>query len=111
MSLPPDFSQTLHNRSDGQLYEAIAHPEDYLPEALDAIRAEFARRNLPAQPAEIAQHATEKRAWKSGFRTPFKRIVAVATVLLGVFFLLNSGSDIQLGFGFVLISQGLLNWD
>lgn len=39
----------------------------------------------------------------------FKRIVAIATVLVGLVFVLNTASDIQLGFGLVLISMGLLN--
>lgn len=38
----------------------------------------------------------------------FKKIIAIASVLVGIVFLLASASDIQLGFGVVLISQGLL---
>lgn len=39
----------------------------------------------------------------------FKNIVAIVSVVAGVVFLFNAGSDIQLGFGVVLIITGLLN--
>lgn len=39
----------------------------------------------------------------------FKKVVAWLSVLAGVFFVANSATDIQLGFGVVLITNGLLN--
>jgi len=41
----------------------------------------------------------------------FKRIIAAAAVLLGVVFLFNSASDIQLGSGAILIAVGALGWE
>ena len=38
----------------------------------------------------------------------FKKIIAAASIALGIFFILNTVSDIQMGFGCVLILQGLL---
>jgi len=35
MPLPTEFAQKLPQRSDKELYEALAHAEDYLPEALE----------------------------------------------------------------------------
>lgn len=39
----------------------------------------------------------------------YKRIIASVSFLLGLMFLVNLTSDIQLGFGCVLIIMGLLN--
>ena len=39
----------------------------------------------------------------------FKKIVAVVSVVLGFVFLMNSASDIQIGFGAVLVAIGLLS--
>lgn len=38
----------------------------------------------------------------------FKIVICVVACLLGVFFLTKAVSDIQIGFGLVLIVQGLL---
>ena len=38
----------------------------------------------------------------------FKKVVAWVSVIFGVFFILNSATDIQLGFGIVLITNGLM---
>lgn len=45
------------------------------------------------------------------FEKGFKKVISVVQIFLGVFFLLNSASDIQLGFGLVLVTQGLLNYE
>ena len=37
-----------------------------------------------------------------------KRVVSVITVIAGVFFILNTTSDIQLGFGITLFAMGFL---
>lgn len=39
----------------------------------------------------------------------FKKIVAVGSIIIGAVFLVAGGSDIQLGFGLVLISNGIFN--
>lgn len=40
----------------------------------------------------------------------FKKIISIGSILAGVMFLFSSASDIQLGFGLVLLSNGILNW-
>lgn len=40
-----------------------------------------------------------------------RRIAAGITMALGVFFLLNVNSDIQLGFGLTLLAVGFLGWE
>lgn len=47
----------------------------------------------------------------SKFNTIFKKVVATAQITIGVFFLLMMAGDIQLGFGLVLLTQGLLNYE
>lgn len=37
-----------------------------------------------------------------------KKVVAVAVIILGVIFILNSASDIQLGSGAIMIAVGVL---
>lgn len=39
----------------------------------------------------------------------FKKISAYVTIAIGIVFVLVGGSDIQLGFGLVLITQGIAN--
>ena len=59
MSLPPDFHKQLLEKTDSELYEILAHREDYLPEAFDAAKQEFASRNLPADKVVQLQAALE----------------------------------------------------
>lgn len=40
----------------------------------------------------------------------FKKITAVASIVIGIVFILVGGSDIQLGFGLVLITNGIANF-
>jgi len=49
MSLPKNFPEQLAEKIDGDLYDMLAHPDDYLPEALAAAREELRKRNLPAE--------------------------------------------------------------
>jgi DNA-directed RNA polymerase subunit RPC12/RpoP len=55
MSLPQEFWKELLARTDEQLYDALAHPEDYAPEALAAVGEELRKRNL--SPGRISQSA------------------------------------------------------
>ena len=41
LALPQDFWDRLPTRSDRELLDMLAHPEDYLPEARDALAAEL----------------------------------------------------------------------
>ena len=47
--LPEEFWTMLPDRTDAELSATLRRADDYLPEALDAIRAELRRRNLPDQ--------------------------------------------------------------
>ena len=54
MPLPTEFWHKLTQRSDKELYEMVTHAQDYLPEALEAIKGELNRRGLShEQTAEL----------------------------------------------------------
>jgi len=54
MSLPQEFWKELPDRTDDQLFDAIAHSDDYVPEALAAVRDELRKRDLsPERPAQV----------------------------------------------------------
>ena len=61
MSLPPNFFATLSAYEDEQLYEMLADKDDYLPEAVEAARAEFSSRHLPREMESEIQHAVDAR--------------------------------------------------
>ena len=46
MTLPNDFWEQLPLKTDAELYDMLAHPEDYLPDALAAAKEELGKRNL-----------------------------------------------------------------
>ena len=52
MSLSKDFWEQLPLKTDAELYDMLAHPGDYLPEALAATRDELSKRNLAAETAQ-----------------------------------------------------------
>jgi hypothetical protein len=56
--LPANFQQQLAEKSDADLYDMLAHPDDYLPEAIDAARKEIEKRNLPAERTAQLQSAS-----------------------------------------------------
>ena len=61
MKLPPDFAERLAEKTDDQLCQMLAEAPVYLPEAIEAARAELRRRGLtPERIAEI-QTATQAR--------------------------------------------------
>jgi hypothetical protein len=49
MKLPSNFRESLAEKPDGDLYEMLAHADNYLPEALEVAREELECRNLPPQ--------------------------------------------------------------
>ncbi len=51
MSLPREYSKHLPERTDEQLYDVLAHSDDYLPEALEAVKEELRKRNVPRETA------------------------------------------------------------
>jgi hypothetical protein len=61
MNLPKDFAQKLAAMEDEQLFDMLAHSEDYLTEALDAARQEISLRGLDAAAvASLRAAAREK---------------------------------------------------
>ncbi len=63
MSLPKDFWEQLPVKADAELYDMLAHQEDYLPEALAAARDELSQRNLA--PERVAQLEAGVRTQKA----------------------------------------------
>ena len=52
MNAPDNLKEQMRERTDDQLRAALAAPDDWLPEALEAIQAELRRRGLdPTKPA------------------------------------------------------------
>lgn len=52
MPLPKAFWDRLPRQTDAELLEALARPTDYEPEAIQAIQAEWSRRDLPRERIE-----------------------------------------------------------
>jgi hypothetical protein len=61
MSLPKDFWEKLQRRTDAELHDAIKNSKDYLPEALEAIRAEWTKRGLSDVRAQELEKVVEAR--------------------------------------------------
>ncbi len=62
MSLPEAFREQLPQKTDLELYEVLCQPNDYLPEALAAVKEEMRKRNLsPNNLQEIAAAAAQSR--------------------------------------------------
>ena len=94
MSLPPEFFEKLGQRGDAELYDILAHSGDYLPEALEAIRRELARRNLPpAQGVCLQEEATARKSAEAAVASrsvgwPVRIAVLVGAVPLFLIFLI-----------------------
>ncbi len=58
--LPTGFLEELPTETDAELYDILAHQEDYLPAALAAAKAELRKRNLT--PERVAQLETSIRS-------------------------------------------------
>ncbi len=61
MSLPKDFWEKLQGRTDAELHDAIKNSKDYLPEAVEAIRAEWNKRGLSDVRAQELEKVVEAR--------------------------------------------------
>ena len=61
MSLPQEFWKDLAERSDEQLYDMLAHADDYVPEALEAVREELRKRDLPPERAAELEVAAQQK--------------------------------------------------
>jgi hypothetical protein len=53
MSLPKGFWEQVPLKTDAELYDMLAHQDDYLPEAIAAAKDELSKRNLA--PERVAQ--------------------------------------------------------
>ena len=75
MTLPKDFWEQLPLKTDAELYDMLAHQEDYFPEALAAAKDELSKRNLApervtqleaavqSQKATVDARAQERLGW------------------------------------------------
>jgi len=86
MTLPRDFEKDLATKNDEELCEILGNAEDYLPEALDLVRAEVERRHVSqtavasqVQAAAEARTALEVRKGE----LPLDRYLKVLVLLLG----------------------------
>jgi hypothetical protein len=61
MSLPSEFWSQLPLKTDEELYDIVAHQEDYLPEALAAAREEVAKRNLSLERTKQIEAAVQSK--------------------------------------------------
>src|SRR5207248_4251219 len=63
MTLPQEFWEQLPLKTDAELYDILAHPDDYLPEALAAVKAQLNERNLaPRQIAHLETRVISEQA-------------------------------------------------
>ena len=97
MSLPKDFWEQLPLKSDAELYDVLAHQEDYLPETVAATREEMLRRKLApervvqleaavqSQSAEAEAKAQERMGWPMRVLV-FLFCAGIAGVLLAVYY-------------------------
>ena len=88
VSLPTDFLDGLPSKANPELYDLLAHPDDYLPEAQAAAREELGRRNLPpergAQLESVAQ--SHKAAEEAKARERLSWPMRLLAVMLLLFF-------------------------
>jgi hypothetical protein len=84
MSLPKEFWEQLPEKTDGELYDMLAHQADYLPEALDATRDELRKRNL--SPERVAQLETTAQTHKAAEATKASERLSWPMLIL-IFFL------------------------
>ena len=56
MPLPKQFLEELPDKTDQQLYYMLANSDDYMPEALEAARAELRRRSLAIDETILQLH-------------------------------------------------------
>jgi hypothetical protein len=60
MALPQEFWKKFRETTDEQLFDMLAHSDDYVPEALEAVRVELRKRGLA--PEKVTQlEATTKQ--------------------------------------------------
>ena len=60
MPLPQDFLEELPDKTDEQLYFMLGNGEDYMPEALEAAKAELGRRGLRIDETILQQYQKDR---------------------------------------------------
>ena len=85
MSLRQEFWEDLAERSDEQLYDILAHADDYVPEALEAVRVELRKRDLPPEKATELKVAAQQKLTgeQQKAQEPLSWILKVVLFLLG----------------------------
>ena len=66
MSLPDDFWDQLTSKSDAELYDMLAHEQDYLPEAVAAAKQEIGKRDLAPERAAQLEAAVQSQSAAEG---------------------------------------------
>ena len=61
MSLPPEFWENLSKKTDAELYEMLAHSDDYEPDALEAAKEELHKRNLAPDKVARLESVTQSQ--------------------------------------------------
>jgi hypothetical protein len=85
MALPQEFWSRLPLWRDEELFEALANPGDYLPEALAAVKDELANRNLPQETVEQREARSQRIAEEVKANEPLTwRMRVIIFLLLGV---------------------------
>ena len=88
MSLPEDFLGQLPSKSDAELYDMLAHEQDYLPEALAAARLELEKRKLApervAQLEAVVQSQTAAEEAKAGERLSWPMRILIFILCAGI---------------------------
>jgi len=61
MPLPQAFFKDLPEKSDEQLYDILGHLDNYVPEAIEAVRGELLRRDLPPERAAKLEAMSQQK--------------------------------------------------
>jgi hypothetical protein len=95
MSLPKDFLEQLPLKTDSELYDMLAHQDDYLPQATAAAKDELSKRNLSLErlaqietTVQFQNAAVETKAQEPLGRTMLNRKVITTFCLSFVFWLM-----------------------
>ena len=81
MSLPKDFWEQLPLKTDAELYDLLAHQNDYLPQAVAAAKSELSKRNLaPERTAQLeaavqSEHAAAETKAQERLGWPLRLLI------------------------------------
>jgi hypothetical protein len=66
MSLPEEFWDKLHSKSDAELYEILDHDQDYLQEEVEAAKQKINKRNLAPERVAKLEAAVQSQTTAEG---------------------------------------------